>query len=154
MSTLAQRAGLFVVAEVEQPLRSDHSHLAFRHPGGFGRARRRSMAAGLSTCARGRQHGWAIVVLRLEGARAAAVGHGETEVFVRPSPATAAEQLADTFLTGQFGLALLIASVLYYWRFHAGSLVFGASTFHYVQAFSQGFAADLPKILADHLPFK
>jgi hypothetical protein len=43
---------------------------------------------------------------------AAVVGHGETEVFVRPSPATAAEQLADTFLTAQFGLALLIASVL------------------------------------------
>jgi hypothetical protein len=90
---------------------------------------------------------------------AAVVGHGETEVFVRPSPATAAEQLADTFLTAQFGLALLIASVIYYWRFHTGSLVFGASTFHYVQAFSLGFAAyaavaDLPKILADHLPFK
>jgi hypothetical protein len=68
---------------------------------------------------------------------------------VETSPATAAEQLADTFLTGQFGLALLIASVVYYWRFHAGSLVFGgASTFHYAAV------ADLPKILADHLPFK
>jgi hypothetical protein len=89
---------------------------------------------------------------------AAEVGRSSTEIFIKPSPASAAERLADIFLTAQFGLALLIASVVYYWRFHAGDLVFGASGFHYVQAFALGFAAyaavaDLPKILAE-LPFK
>jgi hypothetical protein len=71
-----------------------------------------------------------------------------------PSPATAAERLADIFLTSQFGLALLIASIVYYWRFHSGTVTFGANSVHYVQAFALGFAAyaavaDLPKVLAE-----
>ncbi len=97
-----------------------------------------------------------------EGAVAAAVGpeigRSSTDLFIQQSPATTAERLADIFLTSQFGLALLIASVVYFWRYHAGPRVFGTSGFHYVEAFALGFAAyaavsDLPKVLAD-LPFK
>ena len=86
------------------------------------------------------------------------LGRSVAEVFVRPSPATTAERLADIFLTAQFGLALLIASVVYFWRYHAGPRVFGTRGFDYVEAFALGFAAyaavaDLPKLLAE-LPFK
>ena len=86
------------------------------------------------------------------------LGRGVTEVFVHPSPATTAERLADIFLTAQFGLALLIASVVYFWRYHAGPRVFGTRGFDYVEAFALGFAAyaavtHLPKVLSD-LPFK
>ena len=86
------------------------------------------------------------------------LGRSATEVFVRPSPVTAAERLADIFLTAQVGLALLIASVVYFWRYHAGRRVFGTRGFDYVEAFALGFAAyaavaDLPKLL-EGLPFK
>jgi hypothetical protein len=86
------------------------------------------------------------------------LGRGVTEVFVHPSPATTAERLADILLTAQFGLALLIASVVYFWRYHAGPRVFGTRGFDYVEAFALGFAAyaavtHLPKVLSD-LPFK
>jgi hypothetical protein len=88
----------------------------------------------------------------------ATIGESQTDVYVKPSPATRAEQLADIFLTAQFGLALLIASVVYYWRFHLDAIVFGSSSRHYVNAFALGFAAyaavaELPKVLAE-LPFK
>jgi hypothetical protein len=86
------------------------------------------------------------------------LGRSVAEVFVHPSPATTAERLADIFLTAQFGLALLIASVVYFWRYHAGPRVFGTRGFDYVEAFALGFAAyaavtHLPKVLSD-LPFK
>jgi hypothetical protein len=86
------------------------------------------------------------------------LGRSSTDLFVQQSPATTAERLADIFLTSQFGLALLIASVVYFWRYHAGPRVFGTSGFHYVEAFALGFAAyaavsDMPKMLAD-LSFK
>jgi hypothetical protein len=86
------------------------------------------------------------------------LGRSVTEVFVHPAPATTAERLADIFLTAQFGLALLIASVIYFWRYYAGPRVFGTRGFDYVEAFVLGFAAyaavtDLPKVLSD-LPFK
>jgi hypothetical protein len=95
------------------------------------------------------------VVPRADGPE---LGHSVAEVFVHPSPATAAERLADIFLTAQFGLALLIASVVYFWRYHAGARVFGTRGFDYVEAFALGFAAyaavaDLPKVLSE-LPFK
>ena len=57
------------------------------------------------------------------------LGHSVAEVFVHPSPATTAERRADIFLTAQFGLALLIASVVYFWRHHAGPRVFGTRGF-------------------------
>jgi hypothetical protein len=95
-----------------------------------------------------------------EGAVAAAdgpeLGRSSTDLFVQQSPATTAERLADIFLTSQFGLALVIASVVYFWRYHAGLRVYGKSSFHYVEAFALGFtayAADLPKVLSDR-PFK
>jgi hypothetical protein len=82
------------------------------------------------------------------------MGRSTVDLFVRPSPATRAERLADTFLTAQFGLALLIASVVYFWRYHAGSRVFGTRGFDYVETFALGFAAyyavaDLPNTLVE-----
>jgi hypothetical protein len=82
------------------------------------------------------------------------VGVSVLKLTVNPSPASPAERLADIFLTSQFWLALLIASVVYFWRFHSGALIFGSQALHYVQAFALGFAAyvavaDLPKALAD-----
>jgi hypothetical protein len=84
------------------------------------------------------------------------MGRSTTDLTVHPTPATRAERLADIFLTSQFGLALLIASVVYFWRYHAGSRVFGTRSFDYVEAFALGFAAyyavaDLPKTLTDLL---
>ena len=86
------------------------------------------------------------------------VGEGRARLVVAPAPARLAERLADIFLTAQFWLALLIASFVYFWRFHAGTIVFGAEPLHYVQAFALGFVAhaavaDLPKAFAE-LVFK
>ena len=80
------------------------------------------------------------------------VGESVLPLTVGPSPASFAERLADIFLTSQFGLALLIASVVYFWRFHATTVIFGSESLHYVQAFVLGLAAyaavaDLPKAL-------
>lgn len=91
-----------------------------------------------------------------QAADAFEMGRSVTELSVHPSPATRAERLADIFLTGEFGLALLIAAVVYFWRYHAGSRVFGTRGYDYVEAFALGFAAyyavaDLPKALADLL---
>jgi hypothetical protein len=82
------------------------------------------------------------------------MGRSSADLFVRPSPATRAERLADIFLTAQFGFALMIASVVYFWRYHAGSRVFGTRGFDYVETFALGFAAyyavvDLPKALVE-----
>ena len=82
------------------------------------------------------------------------VGESILPLAVGPSPANFAQRLADIFLTSQFGLALLIASVVYFWRFHAGTVVFGSESLHYVQAFALGLAAyaavaDLPKALGE-----
>jgi len=82
------------------------------------------------------------------------VGEGQARLIVAPAPARLAERLADLFLTAQFWLALLIASVVHYWRFHSGTTVFGAEPLHYVQAFALGFVAyaavaDLPKAFAE-----
>jgi hypothetical protein len=82
------------------------------------------------------------------------VGESVLALAVKPSPANFAQRLADIFLTSQFALALLIASVVYFWRFHAGTVVFGSESLHYVQAFALGVAAyaavaDLPKALGE-----
>jgi hypothetical protein len=71
-----------------------------------------------------------------------------TEVFDRPTPATTAEPLADIFLTAQFRLALLIASVAYFWRYHAGARL-RHPRFDYMEALgfaAHAAAADLPKV--------
>jgi hypothetical protein len=82
------------------------------------------------------------------------VGESILPLAVAPSPANFAQRLADIFLTSQFALALLIASVVYFWRFHAGTVVFGSESLHYVQAFALGLAAyaavaDLPRALGE-----
>ena len=43
---------------------------------------------------------------------------------------------------------------MYFWRFHAGTLIFGSEPLHYVQAFALGVAtyaavADLPRALGE-----
>jgi len=71
-----------------------------------------------------------------------------TEVVDRPTPATTAEPLADIFLTAQFRLALLIASVAYFWRYHAGARL-RHPRFDYMEALgfaAHAAAADLPKV--------
>ena len=82
------------------------------------------------------------------------VGESILPLAVGPSPANFAQRLADIFLTSQFALALLIASVVYFWRFHASTVIFGSELIHYVQAFALGVAAyaavaDLPKALGE-----
>ena len=69
------------------------------------------------------------------------IGTSQSEVFVKSSPATKIQRAGDIFLNLQFGLALLIALVVYFWRFHSGTVTFGAESVHYVQAFTLGFAA-------------
>jgi len=71
------------------------------------------------------------------------LGEGEATVLVAPSPLTAAQRLADAFINARFGLALLVALTVYYWRYHNRTTVFGARGFDYVEAFALGFAADL-----------
>ena len=62
---------------------------------------------------------------------------------INESPVSAMEKLADRFFNIRYGLALLIAVVLYFWRFQARTKVFGASSLDYAQAFTLGFAASL-----------
>jgi hypothetical protein len=64
-----------------------------------------------------------------------------------------AERLADNFLNLRFAIALLIALVVYYWRYHSKTAIFGARSVDYVEAFALGFAANaavvnLPEVLA------
>jgi hypothetical protein len=77
-------------------------------------------------------------------------------VFDRPTPATTAEPLADIFLTAQFRLALLIASVAYFWRYHAGARL-RHPRFDYMEAPSASPPTQrrpaCQSVLAD-LPFK
>jgi hypothetical protein len=69
------------------------------------------------------------------------LGRSTEDVLIGPSPASAAERLADIFLTTEFALSLLIASVVYLWRYMAGSRVFGARGVDYMEAFAMGFIA-------------
>jgi hypothetical protein len=71
------------------------------------------------------------------------LGEGDTTLLLRPSPVTRAQALADTFLNARFALALLVASVVYYWRFHSGKKALGENSFDYVEAFAVGFAVSL-----------
>ncbi len=85
------------------------------------------------------------------------LGEGHATVLIAPSPVGAAQDLADAFFNLRFGLALLIASTVYYWRYQSRPTVFGARGFDYVEAFALGFAADaavsnLPKFVAGIAP--
>lgn len=91
-----------------------------------------------------------------EGARPP-MGQGEVTLAIGPAPDASARALADRFLSARFALALLIALVAYYWRFHARPIVFGARGYDYVEAFALGFAvnaavAELPAAIAKFLP--
>jgi hypothetical protein len=81
------------------------------------------------------------------------LGQGTATILIAPSPVSDAERLADDFLTLRFGLALLIALVVYYWRYQNKTVIFGARSFDYVEAFALGFAANaaalkLPEVMA------
>ena len=85
------------------------------------------------------------------------LGDGAATLLVAPAPDAAARKLTDLFLSARFGLALLIASVVYLWRFTARTTVFGERGFDYVEAFALGFAvnaavAGLPAALARLAP--
>ncbi len=87
------------------------------------------------------------------GATNLVVGLGSADIVVQRSPVTGAQALAAEFLNLRFGLALAIASVMYFWRYHARDAVFGARAYDYVEAFALGFAvqaavAALPAALA------
>ena len=64
-------------------------------------------------------------------------------LWIGSSPISAARQLSETFFNARFGLALLVAGLLYFWRFHAKKVVFGANAFDYAEAFALGFAVSL-----------
>ena len=84
-----------------------------------------------------------------------ALGEGEPrQLLIQPSPISTARRLAEIFFNIRFGLALLIAGIVYFWRFHAKTAVFGAIAFDYAQAFTLGFAVsfavnNLPQKLAE-----
>jgi hypothetical protein len=80
------------------------------------------------------------------------LGEGGATILIAPSPITAAQRLADDIFNLRFGIALLIAMTVYYWRFHNRNKVFGANGIDYVEAFTLGFVANaaagkLPDIL-------
>jgi hypothetical protein len=81
------------------------------------------------------------------------LGQGSATILPRPSPISAAQRLADEFLNLRFGLALLVALTVYFWRYQNRTRAFGAQPYDYVEAFALGFAADaavahLPQALA------
>ena len=85
------------------------------------------------------------------------LGAGATSVLIAPSPVTRTQLLADEILNLRFALALLIALVVYYWRYQSKIAILGARSFDYMEAFTLGFAANaavnnLPEILAKLAP--
>jgi hypothetical protein len=87
------------------------------------------------------------------------LGEGAGTLLLRPSPVTRAQALADAFLNARFALALLVASVVYYWRFHSTKKALGENSFDYVEAFAVGFAvslavSELPEKIAALAPTK
>ena len=71
------------------------------------------------------------------------LGHGSDTVLILPSLVTTAQELADAFINLRFGLVLLIAPTVYYWRYHSRTTTFGARGYDYVEAFALGFAIDV-----------
>jgi hypothetical protein len=86
-----------------------------------------------------------------------ALGEGDIQQFsISPSPISAARQISDIFFNMRFVLSLFIASLLYFWRYHARKTVFGANAFDYAEAFTLGFAVslainNLPQQLAEFI---
>jgi hypothetical protein len=87
-------------------------------------------------------------------------GEGRLEsLVINPSPISLARQLSDQLFNARFAVALLLASLLYFWRFHVQKSVFGARVFDYAEAFALGFVVslavnELPQRLAEFAPFK
>jgi hypothetical protein len=86
-----------------------------------------------------------------------ALGAGGANLLIAPSPVSDAQALADDVLNLRFAIALLIALVVYDWRYQSKTAIFGASSFNYVEAFALGFAANaavanLPGIIAKLAP--
>ncbi|MDR3436047.1 hypothetical protein [Telmatospirillum sp.] len=85
------------------------------------------------------------------------LGQGATSILIAPSAISRAQSLADDFLNLRFAFALLIALVVYYWRYQTKTAIFGARSFDYVEAFALGFAANaalntLPAVLVKMAP--
>lgn len=75
---------------------------------------------------------------------------GLQRLTISPSPISTARQIADAFFDIRFALGLAVASLIYFWRFQASKMVFGANPFDYAQALALGLAVsvavnDLPK---------
>ena len=87
-------------------------------------------------------------------------GRGEVQQLrIAPSPISLARQLEDTFFNARFALSLLIAGLLYFWRYYSSKAVFGANGLDYAQAFALGFAVslainELPQRLAEFVSMK
>ena len=86
-----------------------------------------------------------------------ALGAGGAGVLIAPSRVTRAELLADDILNLRFAIALLIALVVYYWRYQSKTAILGARGIDYVETFALGFAANaavsnLPDVLAKLVP--
>jgi hypothetical protein len=85
------------------------------------------------------------------------LGSGEgPAMLISPSPISLAREVADRLFNARFGLALLIAGLLYFWRYYSTTNVFGARRFDYAQAFALGFAVSfavekLPERLGDFI---
>jgi hypothetical protein len=80
------------------------------------------------------------------------LGSGGANYKIDKSPQTAARAIGDIFLNLRFGLALLIAVLVYFWQFWAREPTFGAQSFDYVKAFALGVAvqaavSNLPEAL-------
>ena len=81
---------------------------------------------------------------RVPGPKQSMLGRAEpVSLVIAPSPVSLARDLADYLFNLRFGLALIIASLLYYWRYSAQKSAFGARSFDYAEAFALGFAVSL-----------
>ena len=88
-----------------------------------------------------------------------ALGVGSQEFSFSYSPVSFSRKLADYLFNARFGLALLLASLLYFWRYQSKKSVFGAESFDYAEAFALGFAVSvavnhLAEKLAEFAPIK
>jgi hypothetical protein len=70
------------------------------------------------------------------------MGSGTLTFDIGVSPVSAARKLADAFLSIRFGLALLIALLVYFWQFRTNQKTFGSQSLDYVKAFVLGVVAE------------
>ena len=70
------------------------------------------------------------------------MGSGTLTFNIGVSPVSVARRLADAFLSIRFGLALLIALLVYFWQFWTKQKTFGSQSLDYVKAFVLGVVAE------------